>query len=283
MGASGRPRLAPNPGRRVRLTWWLAVAGVVAVAAGCGFGPEPPDVAGPGSGAPALRVMLVGDSLLRQAEPEITDALDAHGMPAEVVDHATGGWGLLTGLYRGSPSRPAGLVGQWIAQEHPDVVVAEFSGNYWPGQDGPDDYLSLAWIQRWHAEADRFSRAVLDAGVKLDWVIPPPRSSVETTWYGLRDLPVFEGVVHPGVELIDWWTPATTFEGHWAMYLDDRDGRGTVRLRVDDGLHFTPAGRARLAEWFVAGLRPRWDTTTTSTSTTTTTGPATTTTTSQGH
>ena len=37
------------------------------------------------------------------------------------------------------------------------------------------------------------------------------------------------------------------------MYLDQSDGKGYFRLRVDDGLHFTPAGQSRTGE--VAGRR----------------------------
>jgi hypothetical protein len=268
MGANGRPHLAKHPGHRVRVAWLAVVIAVAGVTAGCGFGPRPPDVTEPGPDGPSVRIMLVGDSLLAQAEPAIASAFAAHGMHAVLLDHATGGWGLLTRLDRNpAPSEPADLVGQWIAQEHPDVVVAEFSGNYWPGQDGPDDYLSIAWVARWHAEAERFTRNVLATGTRLDWVIPPPRSSVETAWYGVRDLSVFEAVAHPGVGLVDWWTPATTLDGHWAMYLDDGDGHGAVRMRIDDGLHFTPAGQTRLAQWFLAGLRPLWDPPTTTTTT----------------
>jgi hypothetical protein len=272
MDASRRPCLGSRLGRRGRVVSWLVTAGIAAAAAGCGLGPQPPQTPPADPSTPARRVMLVGDSLLAQAEPSITSELAAHQMPAVILDHATGGWGLLTALRAGGASRPADLVGQWIAQEHPDVVVVEFSGNYWPGQDGPDDYLSLAWTSRWDAEAERFSRAVLATGTKLYWVVPPPRSSIETTWYGLRDLSLFEAVVHPEIGLVDWWTPATTWDGHWVMYLDQSDGKGYFRLRVEDGLHFTPAGQSRLAKWLVAGLRPTWNVIPTTTTTTTTPG-----------
>ncbi|HZP28970.1 MAG TPA: hypothetical protein VFC99_08455, partial [Acidimicrobiia bacterium] len=253
---------------RGHIASWLVLAAIVGTTAACGLGPQPPQVAPADAGAPTERIMLVGDSLLAQAEPAITSELATHHLPAVLLDHATGGWGLLTPLQPGTASRPADLVGQWIAQEHPDVVVAEFSGNYWPGQDGPDDYLSVAWTSRWDTEADRLTRAVLATGTRLVWVIPPPRSSVETTWYGLRDLSVFESVVHPGVGLVDWWTPATSREGHWVLYVDDGDGHGYRKLRLDDGLHFTADGQERLAKWFVAGLRDLWDTPTTTTTTT---------------
>ena len=267
MDASGRSGLGSWQRRRAWVASWLVALGIVAAATGCGFGPQPPQTPPADPSMPARRVMLVGDSLLAESEPSITGELAAHQMPAVILDHATGGWGLLTAL-PGTSSKPADLIGQWIAQEHPDVVVVEFSGNYWPGADGPDDYLSLAWTSRWDAEAERLTRAVLATGTKLYWVIPPPRSSIETAWYGLRDLSLFESVVHPEVGLVDWWTPATTREGHWVMYLDQSDGKGYFRLRVEDGLHFTPAGQSRLAKWSVAGLRPSWNATPTTTTTT---------------
>ena len=152
------------------------------------------------------------------------------------------------------------LVGTWIASDHPDIVIVEFVGVYWPGQDGPDDYQSLAWSFRWIAEAERFTQAVLATGVHLYWVIPPPGSSIEANSYGFRDLSIFEANSHPGVRLIDWWTPMTTNDGHWALWINDGDGQGYIPIRDRDGLHFTPQGNQRVTEWLLTAIRPEWDT-----------------------
>jgi hypothetical protein len=228
---------------------------------GCGYAPQPPHAPLADPAAPPKRVMFVGDSLLLDAIPGITSQFAVHQMPAEIVNHAIGGWGLLTALSGpGTPSKPADLIGQWIAQDAPDVVVVEFSGNYWPGQDGPNDYLSLDWTLRWDGQAERLTQAVVAAGKKLYWVIPPPRSSIESNWYGFRDLSIAEAYAHPGVDVVDWWTPTTTADGHWAIWLNVSDGKGYFPIRNLDGLHFTPQGIERMAEWTLVGLRPFWDT-----------------------
>lgn len=241
---------------------WIAAATLTCSAllmAGCGFGPSAPQ-ASSGDGAPVKRVMLVGDSLLSRATLVITSELAAHHMPAAVINRAVDGWGLLTALDGpGTASKPADLIGSWIASDRPDIVIVEFCGVYWPGQDGPDDYRSLAWSFRWIAEAERFTQAVLATGAKLYWVIPPPQSSIESNSYGFRDLSILEARSHPGVQLVDWWTPTTTNDGHWAIWIDDGDGQGYFPIRDRDGLHFTPQGNQRVAEWLLTAIRPEWD------------------------
>ncbi len=238
--------------------------------ASCGYAVQAPQALSADPTMPAKRVMFVGDSLLMQASPVITSEFAAHQMPAVILNHAIGGWGLLTALDGpGTPSKPADLIGPWIAQENPDIVLVEFSGNYWPGQDGPNDYLSLAWISRWDAQAERLTQIVLAAGKKLYWVIPPPRSSIESSWYGLRELSIVEALAHPGIGLVDWWTPTTTNDEHWAIWIDVGDGKGFFPIRNLDGLHFTPQGTQRMAEWTLVGLRPEWDRPTSPTTTTT--------------
>ena len=257
----------------------IGVASALAsVLGGCGLAPPPPQTAPPGPTATARRVMLVGDSLMANAASAITEELASHRMPAVVIDHALGGWGLLTALGApGTATKPADLVGRWIAQDDPDVVVVEFSGNFWPGQDGDDEYLSPQWNARWLAQAERLTQAVLATHTKLYWVIPPPRSSEESRWSMFHDLSVVTAQQHGGVGLVDWWTATTTSDGHWALWVDSGDGRGMIPIRLSDGLHFTPQGSRRLAEWTVTGIRPEWDapppstTTTVSVSTTTTT------------
>ncbi len=251
------------------------MAGVVGfglVLTGCGLAPQPPQAPLASMSWQSKRVMFVGDSLMTQALPDIISELDGHRMPATIINRAVGGWGLLTALGApGTATKPADVIGQWVAVDQPDIVVVEFSGNYWPGQDGADNYQSLEWAQRWDAEAERFTQAVLAAHKKLYWVIPPPRSSIEPNWFGFRDLSIVEAFAHPGVGLVDWWTAATTYDGHWAIWVDDGDGQGMVPIRQLDGLHFTPQGTHRMAEWTVIAIRPEWTAPPPPTTTTTTT------------
>jgi hypothetical protein len=252
-----------DSGRGPRLWIVGTFAGAVLFAAGCGYAPQPPQAPLANDAAPTKRVMLVGDSLLAQAAPMIIGELAAHHMPAVVINHSVGAWGLLTARSDANgpstPSKPADVISSWIAQDNPDIVVVEFGGNYWPGPDGPNDYKSLAWSFRWIAEAERFTQAVLATGRQLYWVIPPPSSSIESNSYGLRDLSIIEAYSHPGVGLVDWWTPMTTNEGHWTIWINDGDGQGYFPIRNGDGVHFTTQGAQRIAEWTVMVLRPQWD------------------------
>src|SRR3954447_19980362 len=68
------------------------------------------------------RVALIGDSLMVQASCAIADSLRDLGV--ETSRHAISGSGLLTGPDWVAATR------QILRTERPDVVVAEFAGNY---------------------------------------------------------------------------------------------------------------------------------------------------------
>src|SRR4051812_44095918 len=118
------------------------------------------------------RVALIGDSIMFEASCSIADSLAGVGI--RTSRHAVSGSGLLNGIV------------DWMAQtkrilrdEHPDVVVAIFVGNYpapfvrdASGRIVTED--SAAFFAAWQQRATQLSDEVRAAGAQMYWVSPPP-------------------------------------------------------------------------------------------------------------
>lgn len=122
--------------------------------------------------APGIhRVLLVGDSIMVQASCAIADQLATVGITTS--RHAVSGSGLLTGMDW------VATVGTLVQQEHPDLVLAIFVGNYLgpPARDAQGREIvkdSPEYLAAWEARARAFSQAVHAGGAQMYWISPPP-------------------------------------------------------------------------------------------------------------
>lgn len=117
------------------------------------------------------RVALIGDSIMLQASCAVADSLADIGI--QTSRHAVTGSGLLVGM-------------DWVAEtqkilqsEHPDVVIAIFTGNYLFGtvNDAQGHVIQLGtpeFLRAWQARAETLSAVVNAAHTKMYWVSPPP-------------------------------------------------------------------------------------------------------------
>lgn len=207
-------------------------------------------------------VLLVGDSVMSQALGAHVERFAAAGVRATYA----GGPG--TG-----PLSPQGSwaqqVDDWVAARNPDVVVIEACCNYTMASDerfvdtsgreivpGSDAVLP-AWeteirdlIDRAGANGARVA-LVRFAPVKSNGYYGP----IEDHVAGLNAL--YDRLVReqPGLELIDWGEPLAP-TGAFAWDAPGPDG-GLTRVRLEDGVHLTPAGGALVAETTVAGVLGR--------------------------
>ncbi|MBF6555799.1 MAG: hypothetical protein IVW52_06430 [Acidimicrobiales bacterium] len=120
------------------------------------------------------RVALVGDSIMSQASCSVAESLAAVGI--QTYRYPVPGTGLLTGLDWVSHMK------QILRSDHPDVVVAEFVGNYFGPRartaDGrPIVADSPEFLDAWNQRARALSDAVRAAGAQMYWVSPPPMPS----------------------------------------------------------------------------------------------------------
>jgi hypothetical protein len=209
-----------------------------------------------------LRMLLLGDSVMLSEAPAV-EALFESTREAVVMNHSQWGFGL-TAL----KDWPA-VVGQWIAQARPDVVVAMWS---W------DNAALAAHRVAYTAELEHFVRLVLNPadGVKglvfQQFPAPGPDDdlTVNAPDYDARVAALIDGfdaltrsltAQFPGRVVYLPLGGAVLWRGRFATWLPP-EGRphalqsSWLRVRQVDNVHFCPAGAARYAAALMADLSP---------------------------
>jgi lysophospholipase L1-like esterase len=172
------------------------------------------------------RVLLVGDSLT--AEYGATGASELRGHGFHVETKAYPGLGLL--------DRPViDDVARVVAEFEPDVVVAEFIGNYAtfsPVRHGvaPD---SPAFRDAWSAAASETTRIAMQHDARIYWVLNPPMRGAYRARTPMID-EIYRGLatdpdLHSGVRYIDATSPFGGASGYLPEYRDN------------DGVHLNDA------------------------------------------
>lgn len=208
----------------------------------------------PATPPPLERVLILGDSLLHQSYPTIRDRLARAGVDSMAIGGPGQHLMKNDGAWQGELDRA-------ITTYDPDLVVLESCcgwGSPWEREtyrapDGrviePDTPESWAeWERLAHALTERARRG----GRPVAWVLAPPART--NGYYGpiegrierVNDLYRRIARCDPGVGLIDWRVMSGP-DGSFAWDLPASDG-SLVRIRTDDGLHFTPAGQAAVAD-----------------------------------
>ncbi len=213
---------------------------------------------------PPRRVLVVGDSLLHQGLPTLRDRFSTAGVELEALGGP--GQSLLfdQGAWRDD-------VAGAVASFDPDLVVLESCCGFGSARldesyvlpDGtqavPD--VEPTWLA-WSQQAAAVASAARSGGAATLWVLAPPAQT--NGYYGpvedridlandrARELARCRG----DLGLVDWGLLAAP-DGSFASHLPDDRGE-LVKVRADDGLHFTLAGQALLADLTVQGALAHW-------------------------
>jgi hypothetical protein len=113
-----------------------------------------------------------------------------------------------------------------------------------------------AWEDAYRDRVNDMLHALLDRKLQVIWVGDPicrdPRYSGDMAYLNGIYRDILDG---SGATLVDIWTLVSDGQGNYAAYGRTRDG-ATERLRLDDGIHFTPSGydivAARVAQYIAA-------------------------------
>lgn len=200
------------------------------------------------------RVLCIGDSLMFQASSEVTMALQSKGYDVQV--NAVAGSGLLDTKYDW-PLTASGL----IASFNPDIVVAEFIGDYGllgtrPGV-APN---SQAFYDAWMLAAQQLEDILTARHAQVYWVIGPPVAQPS----GEHNIMILDhiyqtlaasdtGSGHPPV--INMNARFAGQGGGYTEYLPLPDGQ-LVQVRTPDGTHLTPAGQSLFAQVVAQTVKP---------------------------
>jgi lysophospholipase L1-like esterase len=193
-------------------------------------------------GSRPLRVLVMGDSLTFECRPAIWSAAAATGR-IDLWFASYPGTTLLT-------NNPAG--GSWvpkmpslITEYDPDVVVAEFSGDYFPPYyrrldgspilPGSEDYYRL-----WAAAAAQATRLLSARHAQVYWTLDPP-SFDQTGPDRINAIYLALAGSFP-VRFVDEFHPFAGPGGAWTPTLPIGPGGAPVVVRAPDHGHLTEAG-----------------------------------------
>ena len=202
------------------------------------------------AGATLHKVMIVGDSIMFVTSKYQEQRFRAAGL--QVVNESFPGTSVL-GRTNVTPTFRA-----VVAEEKPDVVIAEYSGVYLPpypkGPDGLDLAVATpAWWDAWAASAAQATRDLASQGARVYWVLLPHD---RITWANhdtrMDDLYAALAAELPNVGLIDWrWAVSGVF-GAPVDRLPIGPHGALAPVRGADGFHFSEPASDVLAGVTVA-------------------------------
>jgi peptidoglycan/LPS O-acetylase OafA/YrhL len=204
--------------------------------------------------ADPLRVMIVGDSVMFDASPGITTALQATGA-VHVDTEAVFGFGL-TQSYPWRTAWP-----RLLAQDRPELVIGLFGG--WDAKaalgKGAGWYTGLVDDAVGVLSSQGARVLLLEYPQNRPPEIPgrptPDQAANELGRRTVNRVFASEPSAHAGV--VSYLPTASVLEagGRFAAFLPGADGV-PERVRKRDDVHFCPAGAARVGALVVGALRP---------------------------
>ena len=214
------------------------------------------EVAAPAGSRPAT-VLLVGDSLMAGSlGSAVTRALssDARYRVVEAAQSATG-------LSRPDVFDWGKVVPPLLEREHPRFIVCSFGANdAVPIREGERtlDFWEPRWRAAYRARVARMMTALAGTDARVLWLgLPPMREKhfAERT-KGLNRIFASAARSVPRVEYLEVNMLLSDSGGDFATFSTDSSGHYT-RLRMDDGVHYSPGGARLVSRWIVDWLRER--------------------------
>ncbi|HEX3535469.1 MAG TPA: DUF459 domain-containing protein [Stellaceae bacterium] len=148
-------------------------------------------------------------------------------------------------------------VRQFAAREHADIAVVMFGAN--DRLDMRDDgvylrFRSEEWRRAYAQRVDEILDALRGAGLRVLWCGNPiARSGTYSADMEYLNQIYADETARYGAQFLPLWSAVADDQGRYMAYGKDRDGV-TQRLRNDDGIHFTSAGYALIADKIIADL-----------------------------
>ena len=174
---------------------------------------------------------------------------------AHVLNDAKPGTGLVAPSIFDWPGSLPGL----LKSAHPDIAVLMFGANDCMSIRLPTGHAVAfgtgTWTETYRARATTIARAVKAAGARLIWVGNPIARDATYSHNMQVVNAIFADVVsREGGTFIDTWLTVSDGAGNYAGYGRSLAG-ATERLRLDDGIHFTPSGYDIIAARVMSNLQ----------------------------
>ncbi len=210
---------------------------------------------------PAVRpttLLLVGDSLLAGGlSAAITRAL-ARDLRFRVVPAVQAA----TGLSRPDVFDWMKVVTPLIEREKPAFVVCSFGANDTQSIRQGDELLEFGqadWRAAYRERVLSMMRALSANGARVLWLGLPPMRDRRYSEHARELDRVFltSSRAVTGVEYLELGMLVSGTDGDFATFAQTRDGH-FVKLRMDDGVHYSAAGSGAIARWVVDWVYERY-------------------------
>lgn len=196
--------------------------------------------------APDARVVLVVGDFLAGGLAEGLDVAFADNPTVRIVSRSNGSSGFVRDDFYNWPVEIKSL----IETEKPSVVVVMLGSNDRQQMrvgDVREQPRSENWTKEYEHRTDALGKAIQDAKVPFLWVGMPAFGAAKMT----SDMLAFNDIYHSaaqthGGEFVDVWDGFVDENGAFVTSGPDINGQ-PVRLRSDDGINVTRAGKRKLA------------------------------------
>lgn len=213
----------------------------------------PPEPAPVEKAADAKVVLVVGDFIGSAAAEGLGD-LFAQEAKVRIVDRTNGASGLVRDDHFDWPGRIAEL----IETEKPAAVVVAIGANdRQPMRIGSvrEPVRSQAWAREYAARAASFASEVVGKRAPMIWLGTPSFKSSRMNADMLAFNEIYRSVAaDAGLEFVEVWDGFADEDGKFVATGPDVSGR-PVRLRSEDGINLTEAGKRKLAFYTEKELR----------------------------
>src|SRR6185312_7260854 len=209
--------------------------------------PQPAVVESPApeKAADARVVLVIGDFLAAGLAEGLENAFEENP-EVRIVDRSNGSSGFVRDDYYDWPKEVSAV----IASEKPAVVIAMLGSNdrqQMQVGETRETPRSDAWTKQYVARTQALGKAIAASKVPFLWVGMPAFKSTKMTSDMLAFNDIYRSAAHDnGGEFIDIWDGFADENGAFVTTGPDINGQ-PVRLRSDDGINITKAGKRKLA------------------------------------
>lgn len=203
-------------------------------------------------------VLLVGDSLLAGSLSSAigrTLATDSRFRVVQALQSATG-------LSRADVFDWMTVAPALVEREQPRFVVCSFGANDAVAieQNGALlDFGESEWRAAYRTRVRQMMLTLASKGTAVLWLGLPPMRDKRLNERAAALNRLFAATARgvPGVEYLELNMLVSGADGDFATFGTDASGR-FIRMRLDDGVHYSPAGARLVSRWVVDWLRERY-------------------------
>jgi uncharacterized protein len=225
-------------------------------------GSDLPAEPGPLAAAPVanekMTVLLMGDSMIAGSlGASLSRAINKDPRMRVVQAYQTA-----TGLARPDVFDWMKVLPSLLEREHPTLIICSLGAND-PTRihvgDLDLEFGEIGWRAAYSARVGGMMRAMSQSGARVLWLGLPPMRAGRFSRHAQYLNKIFARTAKsvPGIEFLELRMLVSDSAGEYATFVPGPDGR-LVRYRLDDGIHYSPAGARAITHWIIEWIDERY-------------------------